>query len=362
MSENRQKYSSSPLYGLKHSRGGGGGFQVPDRPDRSNRGGRRTFVFLQVAMSALLPILFIVALILGYTELHWAFLALSALALLVMWAAKAFVPQARQTMTLIYVALMIVSLAAAVWFTKPLLDRTAPPENGGDSSIAAIFGRNVTSRDVQDFSAQSNQNPTATPTTTVNGSSLAQQQLELFMNSWMSLDYDAMLSFCSPAWVSAQENPQHAIFKIRGTSTPVSYEVTAASGTEADDSRTLTMIAEIDKGTGRAPQTYRYEVLMLRVNGVWYVDPASLSSATEVKDESTPTPTFTLMPTYTVDADLMLYYNPDGGKLYHKNDQCTSVAQKYLPLKGSFHYSEINESAYKDLSPCTKCGAPKRPD
>ena len=182
------------------------------------------------------------------------------------------------------------------------------------------------------------------------------------MNSWMSLDYDAMLSFCSPAWVSAQENPQHAIFKIRGTSTPVSYEVTAASGTEADDSRTLTMIAEIDKGTGRAPQTYRYEVLMLRVNGVWYVDPASHSSATEVKDESTPTPTFTLMPTYTVDADLMLYYNPDGGKLYHKNDQCTSVAQKYLPLKGSFHYSEINESAYKDLSPCTKCGAPKRPD
>lgn len=64
-------------------------------------------------MSLLLPALFVVALILRYTELHWAFLGLSALALLIMWLGHAFVPQARTTMTLIYTALMIVSLAAA---------------------------------------------------------------------------------------------------------------------------------------------------------------------------------------------------------------------------------------------------------
>ena len=100
MSENRQKYSSSPLYGLKHSRPSGGGFQVP--PEHQPRPARqRTFVGLQVIMSLLLPALFVVALILRYTELHWAFLGLSALALLIMWLGHAFVPQARTTMTLI---------------------------------------------------------------------------------------------------------------------------------------------------------------------------------------------------------------------------------------------------------------------
>ena len=58
MSENRQKYSSSPLYGLKHSRPSGGGFQVP--PEHQPRPARqRTFVGLQVIMSLLLPALFV---------------------------------------------------------------------------------------------------------------------------------------------------------------------------------------------------------------------------------------------------------------------------------------------------------------
>ena len=363
MSEGRGKYSTTPLYGLKHSRGSGGGFRVPpEKPDRSRRGGQQSpHVFLQVAMSALLPILFIVALILGYTELHWGFLALSAVALLVMWGAKAFVPQARTTMTLIYTALMMVSLGAALWFTHPLMTGAQQnPAPQGDN-LSAIFGRDVTAKDVQDFNnAQNVQATTAAPVETPNSRSLAQQQLELFMNSWMSLDYNAMLSYCTPAWVNAQENPQHAIFKIRGTSTPTNYEITAASGSEADDSRTLTMIADIDKGTGKPPQTYRYEVLMLRVNGVWYVDPASLSSATELKDESTPTPTVTLMPTYTPDMNQTLYYNPDGGSYYHASAQCTKVAVKYLPLKGSFLYKELNDPAYKDLIPCDKCNPPSR--
>lgn len=356
MSESRQKYSSSPLYGLKHSRTGGG-FQVP--PERPNRRGQgQTFVFLQVAMSALLPVLFVVALILGYTELHWLFLILAALSLLIMWGARAFVPQARTTMTLLYTAMMIVSLAAALWFTKPLQDKTVPQGNPADSDLASVYGRDTSGQSA--LAVGGAQQPTAAPTVTPNSRSEAQQQLELFMNSWMSLDYDAMLSYCTPSWVSAQENPQHAIFKIRGTSTPVDFEVTAATGTEADDSRTLTMIASIDKGTGKAPQDYRYEVLMLRINGVWYVDPASLSSATELKPEVTPTVTFTLMPTYTPDMNQTLYYNPDGGSFYHASDRCTKVAQKYLPLKGSFKYSEINDDKYKDLKACPGCNAPAR--
>ena len=111
MSENRKRYSSAPLYGLKNTgRTQGGGFQVrmdePRPVERVQR--KRNFVFLQVCMTLLLPIVFIVALILGYTEVHWGFVALSALALLCMWAFGAFIPQARKTMTLIYTALMMV--------------------------------------------------------------------------------------------------------------------------------------------------------------------------------------------------------------------------------------------------------------
>ncbi len=362
MSEGRGKYSTTPLYGLRHNNGGGGFRVPPEKPDRPRRTGQRnTFVFLQILMSALLPVLFLVALVLGYRELHWIFLALSALSLLIMWGARAFVPQARTTMTLIYVALMIVSLGAALWFTHSMIPTTQTPATPAGSNLSDIFGRDVTAREVQDFTnQQSAVRPTDTPEPTASSRSEAQAQLENFMNSWMSLDYNAMLACCVPSWVNAQENPQHAIFKIRGTSIPVSYEILSASGTEVDDSRTLTMNASIDKGTGREPLQYRYEVLMLRINGVWYVDPASLSSATEVRAEVTPTVQITLMPTYTPDMEKRLYYNPDGGSYYHASDMCTKVAQKYLPLKGTFLYKELNNPAYKDLNPCDKCNAPGR--
>ncbi|MBQ9196636.1 MAG: hypothetical protein IJ157_05265 [Clostridia bacterium] len=359
MSEGRGKYSSTPLNGLKRARDGG--YRVP--PERSGRGRQRSaFVFLQVCMSALLPVLFVVALILRYTELHWCFLALSAVALLVMWGARAFVPQARTTMTLIYTALMMVSLGAALWFTHPMISRNGDAVQTQGNDYSAIFGRDTTAKDVQDFTVQQNLAPTVTPSPTVSAASQAQRQLENFMNSWMSLDYNAMLSYCVPSWVNAQENPQNAIFKIRGTSIPVDYDIQGASGTEADDSRTLDMIALIDKGTGRDPQQYQYKVLMLRVNGVWYVDPASLSSATEIKTEVTPTVQITLMPTYTVDASTRLYYNPDGGSYYHKNENCSKVALKYLPLKGTFLYSEITKPEYANLVPCDKCNPPNRPN
>ena len=185
MSENRQKYSSSPLYGLKHSRPSGGGFQVP--PEHQPRPARqRTFVGLQVIMSLLLPALFVVALILRYTELHWAFLGLSALALLIMWLGHAFVPQARTTMTLIYTALMIVSLAAALWFTHPIAGQGEQQPKDGGINYGALFGNNVTASDVGAFAGgaditQPSSSVSAAPTP--DPRSEAQSRLETFMNS-----------------------------------------------------------------------------------------------------------------------------------------------------------------------------------
>ncbi|MBQ7455553.1 MAG: L,D-transpeptidase family protein, partial [Clostridia bacterium] len=38
---------------------------------------------------------------------------------------------------------------------------------------------------------------------------------------------------------------------------------------------------------------------------------------------------------YPMVMDAVLYYNPDGGQYYHANQNCSSIRQRYLPLKGS---------------------------
>ena len=42
--------------------------------------------------------------------------------------------------------------------------------------------------------------------------------------------------------------------------------------------------------------------------------------------------------------------------------ECTKVAVKYLPLKGTFLYSQITDPAYSSLVPCDKCNPPNRPN
>ena len=56
----------------------------------------------------------------------------------------------------------------------------------------------------------------------------------------------------------------------------------------------------------------------------------------------------------------MLYYNKDGGSYYHADKNCSKVADKYLPLTGTFKYSELNDGKYKNLKPCDKCNPPER--
>lgn len=362
MSDNRQKYSSSPLYGLKNTgRTQGGGFQVRmEDPKPAPQKKKRNFVFLQICLTLILPIIFIVALILGYREVHWGFVALSALAIACMWLCGAFVQQARKTMTLVYLTLTLVSAVAALCFTKSLFQPPTEVGTGLSSDLSSLFSRDVTASDVGAYSSTVNDNNPAVsprPEPTEDSRSLAQERLELFMNSWMNLDYTAMLNYSSPYWRNAQSNPEQAIFKVRGTQTPTEYDIIYVSGNDADDSRTITMEALIDRGDGNEPSRYAYDVLMLRVNGQWYVDPASLTTSTKVVDAGTPTPHYTLMPTNSPDPNMMLYYNPDGGSFYHTDPHCSSTSIKYLPLKGSFRYSEIGNYS---LKPCADCNAPSR--
>ncbi|MDD2649202.1 MAG: L,D-transpeptidase family protein [Eubacteriales bacterium] len=62
------------------------------------------------------------------------------------------------------------------------------------------------------------------------------------------------------------------------------------------------------------------------------------------------------------DDSLPLFYNPDGGKYYHLDQRCSSIRDRYLPLKGEFTYGELDDSSYKKLTPCPYCNPPERKD
>ena len=60
-------------------------------------------------------------------------------------------------------------------------------------------------------------------------------------------------------------------------------------------------------------------------------------------------------------ADTPMYYNPDGGERYHTDANCTSVKSRYLPMKG-IAYSELARYPLTELTPCSVCEAPERPE
>ncbi|MDO5022815.1 MAG: L,D-transpeptidase family protein [Eubacteriales bacterium] len=57
---------------------------------------------------------------------------------------------------------------------------------------------------------------------------------------------------------------------------------------------------------------------------------------------------------------LKLYYNPTGGQYYHLDDRCSSIRSRYLPLKGSFTYGELDDSEHQRFTPCERCKPPLR--
>ena len=56
-----------------------------------------------------------------------------------------------------------------------------------------------------------------------------------------------------------------------------------------------------------------------------------------------------------------MYYNKNGGKKYHTTARCASVKSRYLPLS-AITYGDLSSYPYNQLSPCTTCGAPERPE
>ena len=54
------------------------------------------------------------------------------------------------------------------------------------------------------------------------------------------------------------------------------------------------------------------------------------------------------------DDDTPLYYNPNGGSMYHSVADCSSVREKFRPLT-KFTYGELDEKPYSKLTVCPYC-------
>ena len=67
---------------------------------------------------------------------------------------------------------------------------------------------------------------------------------------------------------------------------------------------------------------------------------------------------FTLNRDDVITPDSVLYYNPEGGAYYHRDQNCKRIHVKFLPLKGSFKYAEIGNVPYSSLKPCIVCCNP----
>ncbi len=349
MGSSRNRFSSAPLYGMKNKWPVDG--QPPEEPPRrpSAPKGAAAVRVMALVLSFVLPVLFIVAMFVDNVTLRWAFLALAGVSLLLMWATRMFAKSARTTLSLIYVALSAV-IGVAIVINSSAIDATKTP---AAPNTADYFSGNT----ALDTSWVVN-TATDSPTGSV---SAAQERLDLFMGYWSENQLTQMIPYCLPSWTAKFENVESNLYSTIAGRLPISWEFVSLTGSDAESSRTVTLIATIQRNNGQEPSKYQMQVLMLRINDVWYVDPQSLGTTPYVDPSnptSTPRPTATPTPPPT--ATTLLYYNADGGKRYHAKPDCATVDAKYLPLT-SFYYADLNTKKFKALTPCTKCDAPSRP-
>ncbi len=54
-----------------------------------------------------------------------------------------------------------------------------------------------------------------------------------------------------------------------------------------------------------------------------------------------------------------VYYNPEGGKYYHGDANCSSIKSRYLPLT-QIYYGQLRDEEFKHLQPSPECAPPAR--
>lgn len=302
-----------------------------------------------------LPVLFILAMIFGVPALKWIFLVGAVGGLILMWMKDIVSPNMRLTMSLVLGVMAVVALVGALSGTP-----ADAKNNSGSTNTNGGVSQQQTGN-VAPQSATPTTQPTATPAPE-DASDGAVEQLMSFFYYWSIGDDAGMLARTAPSWRASVDDPAAALFVLLLNRTPQDdYEVTNATGTDNDALRTLTVKVTIDKNDGRTTMDrYAFKVMMKKEDGIWYVDPQSLASneketATETVASSNTTPT--QPPLYTGTPTTILYYNANGGSMYHLDPDCQSVGKKYKPM-AQFMFTELGQSPYNALRPCNVCGAP----
>ena len=372
MNSRRNHYSSMPLMRMdKHKMPEPKSYSEPPVIEDETLDKPRRFRLLGFVMILLMPAFMIVTLILNRTTLNWVFIGVCLFFVILMWLLRAFTQSARGKLTLLY-SLAALAVMAVIIINTPgaATQRTV---SRVDSNI--IFSQdNVLDTpsltDIQEqAAAELETEPTPEPESTEIPISAAQSRLEEFMAYWALQDRESLLSLCSPAWVDQQEYPGAELFNILGLVTPTSYMVEKVYGNNTDNSRPIMIIANINNTDGSS-MAKRYQVMMVRSNDNWYVNPDSLNSIGTVTEENqtfeqhsalydnmTPSPT----PSPTVNPGLQLFYNAAGrGSYYHLDPNCDSIKAEWLPLTASFTYAELDNATYRTLKPCKRCHAPER--
>lgn len=194
----------------------------------------------------------------------------------------------------------------------------------------------------------------------------AETVMEKYMQMWQAHNYEDMVQYTLPSWQNEQTVPQRQLYWNHSGFTVNSWTITTAAASGQADAITMNVYANLTKRNGQAKEvTMKYEGIVINVNGNWYVDPQSMRSGLE----ATPTP-FPVegaepsippgpTPEPTISPSTQLWYNTDGGIYYHAKEQCSSIDPSYYSKMKSFTFSQLGESAYSKLQPCTRCGAPK---
>lgn len=307
-------------------------------------------VSLNLAVKALLyavpPVLFVLGLVLGSPVLNWIFLAAAIAAIVLVWMMDVATPNERLTISLVYGAMAVVSLVMAL--NGPAEDNRSYPPAGVNSG----------------YSWENTATPSPTPTATVTPGpsqavSAAEEQVRSFFYYWAVDNDEGMLSVTLPSWRASVTDPKTELFYIRANRIPdPDFTITGITGTDSDTTRTATVRATIDKRNNRDKERYAFKVLLIKENGVWYVDPLSLKSyEKETPTQASVNLTPTQPPLYTGTPNTVLYYNANGGSMYHLDGNCRLVGDQYKPL-ATFYFSELGNAPYNALRPCNVCGAP----
>ena len=383
MRSNRPSYASAPA----------GSSRALDQKPRPKRPKKEWNQLLLMLFFVVLPVFGLLAIF--FQPIRWVFMILTVGCLALMWFVHAFLFPGRMILSAVYGLLMVFTLVTALNAqSSSRLPKTTSPfaqvtttiaptqvpiysqvvdsgaglvtDIGYADSLSGIQGVGMAGGS-EDESEQdlglSDAGATGYVSTVKSDAEIA---LENFMEKWRKGIIADMVTHTPPSWREAQADSaqQQLFWKFAQKPLQDWRQMSAPTGT--DDSTARTISVEADISYSGEVRTYAYDAIALCENGSWYIDPDSLSSgilqvpSTPTPDpNATPVPTPEPTPTPTPGPKTKLYYNKDGGKYYHADPECYSVAKEFLPL-ASFTYGNLNKSPYTKLQPCPKCGAPSR--